>query len=321
MWLIIRSTTTQQPDLKPQFYSNQVGDDIRHTMVRAIEKAQKSVYLVMFGLSDPAMLRAVAEQQLPTTVYYDPVGSPGLWGTLSGAQLFPIESRGLMHQKILVCDEETVFLGSANMTSASLAMHDNLMIGVKHRALARFLLAHPPGVSGYFWDVVGTQKTELWLLPDTDDRALADVCHKIRAARTSLKIALFTLTHPTLVDELIAAHQRGVKICPVIDMHSALGASKKAVEQLQDAGVRVRLSKGIQLLHHKFMLIDENTLLTGSANWTKGAFEKNSDCILIVHNLDGKQKKFMGKLWKRIEAEARPVVQQSAKPEGEWKTT
>src|SRR5690349_20884900 len=89
VWLIVHSTTTQQPDLTPQFYSNQVGHDIRHTLVRAIEKSQNSVYLVMFGLSDPAMLRAIAEQCLPTTVYYDPVGSPALWNTLSEALLYP----------------------------------------------------------------------------------------------------------------------------------------------------------------------------------------------------------------------------------------
>ena len=60
----------------------------------------------------------------------------------------------------------------------------------------------------------------------------------------------------------------------------------------------------LQLLHHKFILIDDQTLLVGSANWTKAAFYKNSDCFLILHNLTDDQKTFMNRLWTRLEAES-----------------
>jgi phosphatidylserine/phosphatidylglycerophosphate/cardiolipin synthase-like enzyme len=213
-----------------------------------------------------------------------------------------------MHQKVLVCDQETVFIGSANMTTASLSMHDNLMIGLKSPMLARFLIEKVPGTPGYFQTSAGGQEIELWLLPDPRGHALVDLKKKIRAAKKSLQIALFTLTHPTLLDEIIDAHRRGVYVCPIIDMHSGLGASKKAVEALRRAGVRVLMSKGIQLLHHKFILIDGETLVTGSANWTKAAFYKNSDCLLVLHHLNKTQKAFMDRLWNRIESEARAVV-------------
>jgi phosphatidylserine/phosphatidylglycerophosphate/cardiolipin synthase-like enzyme len=263
----------------------------------------------MFGLSDPTLLQALASRQVATTVYYDPTGSPSLWNSLPFAELHPVQSKGLMHQKILVCDQETVFIGSANMTAASLSMHDNLMIGLKSPMLARFLIEKVPGSPGYFRTAVGGQEMELWLLPDPRGHALNDLKKKIRSAKKSLQIALFTLTHPTLLDEIIDAHRRGVYVCPIIDMHSGLGASKKAVEQLRKAGIRVLMSKGIQLLHHKFILIDKEMLVSGSANWTKAAFYKNSDCFFALHHLKGEQKAFMERLWNRIESEAKPVVQ------------
>jgi len=90
----------------------------------------------------------------------------------------------------------------------------------------------------------------------------------------------------------------------IVDLHSGLGASAKAVEKLKEAHVPVLLSQGVQLLHHKFIYIDESTLLTGSANWTKSAFYKNSDCIIALHRLNPDQKKFMSRLWTSIEANA-----------------
>lgn len=207
-----------------------------------------------------------------------------------------------MHQKILILDNETVFIGSANMTSASLRMHDNLVIGLVSRPVANFLREHEPYDHGYLKTMVGGQEMEIWLLPDPRGKALTELRKKIRAAHKSIQIALFTFTHPGLVEEVIDAHKRGVHVSIVIDMHSGLGASSKIVEKLRAEGVPVHLSRGIQLLHHKFIYIDEKTLITGSANWTKAAFYKNSDLILALHHLNEEQKKFMNRLWHTVEA-------------------
>ena len=126
----------------------------------------------------------------------------------------------------------------------------------------------------------------------------------MRHANQTIRVAIFTLTHPSLIDELILAHRRGVEVTLVIDMHSGLGASAQAVQALQKAGIKILFSQGVQLLHHKFVYIDEQLLLTGSANWTKAAFTKNSDCLILLHNLTQEQKSFMNYLWKRIHTAA-----------------
>jgi phosphatidylserine/phosphatidylglycerophosphate/cardiolipin synthase-like enzyme len=307
LWLAIASLAPNQPrsDEPPRLYSNQTQQDLRLTLVEAIKKATQSIHLVMFGLSDPAILHALATKKIPSIVYYDPNGSPKLFNTLPNADLHPVRGFGLMHQKILVVDQETVFIGSANMTTASLTMHDNLVVGLKSKKIAQFLIEHTPNLPGYLRTMVGGQQIELWLLPDPRGHALQDLRKKIRAAHDSLKIALFTFTHPSLVDEVIGAHKRGVQVTLVIDMQSGLGASNQAIERLKSSGIRVLMSQGVQLLHHKFILIDNQTLLTGSANWTKAAFYKNSDCFLCLHHLTDEQKRFMSKLWSRIESEAR----------------
>ncbi|MDE3046217.1 MAG: hypothetical protein KGJ02_06195 [Verrucomicrobiota bacterium] len=306
LWLTIESLSPHQPlpTEPPHLYSNQTQQDLRLTLVDAIRKAHESIHLVMFGLSDPAILNALAHKTIPTTIYYDSNASPKLWTVLPRADLHPVHGWGLMHQKILILDRETIFIGSANMTTASLTMHDNLVVGFKSQKLARFLIEKSPHSPGYIQGMVGGQGIELWLLPDPRGHALQDLKHKIRTATRSLSIALFTFTHPALIEEVIAAHNRGVKVHVIMDLHSSLGASNKAVEKLKSSGVRISMSRGLQLLHHKFILIDDQTLLVGSANWTKAAFYKNSDCFLILHNLTDEQKNFMHRLWGRLEAES-----------------
>lgn len=309
IWFVFQSISPRLPTAEEPvcLYSNQCQQDLRYTLLEAIRKAQTSVHLVMFGLSDGAILNALARKihaDIPTIVYYDEKGSPKIQKFLEGGEIHPIKRAGLMHQKILILDDETTFIGSANMTSASLRMHDNLVIGLKNQKIARFLKSHAPNSSGYLRTLAGGQEVEIWLLPDPRGHALNDLRKKIRSARHTIQIALFTFTHPQLLEEVIQAHRRGVAISVVVDMHSSFGASAKTIDALKKAGIRISISQGVQLLHHKFIYIDESLLLTGSANWTKAAFYKNSDCIVVLHNLNPDQKTFMNRLWSQIETSA-----------------
>jgi cardiolipin synthase len=310
VWIAWNSLSPNLPKkgAPPKLYSNQCRQDIRATLLAAIRNANSSIHLVMFGLSDRSILSALKEKiqdHVPTRIYYDVGGSSKVYRYLRDSEIHPIKNAGLMHQKILVLDDSVVFIGSANMTTPSLKMHDNLVIGFVSPSIAKFLQSHEPFTPGYFQTKFGKQEMELWLLPDPRGHALAHLKKKIRNAKKSIRIALFTFTHPGLIDEVIAAKERGVKVSIVLDKHSSLGASVKTVERLSQAGVRVSLSQGVQLLHHKFIYIDEDLLVMGSANWTKAAFYKNSDCILSLNHLTSEQKKFMSLLWKKIEANAR----------------
>ena len=262
----------------------------------------------MFGLSDPAILHTLAkkiEEKVPLTIFYDAKSSPNLRTVLAGAQVYPLRQAGLMHQKILILDDERVFLGSANFTTPSLKMHDNLVVGLSSPAIAQFLKEKKPYSSGSLSTVVGGQQVDIWLLPDRQGEALSTLKKQISLASRTLQIALFTLTHSDLTEAIIQAKKRGVAVTVLLDTHAALGASASAIQALREAGVRLLYSQGVQLLHHKFAYIDQKTLIMGSANWTKAAFTKNSDCLMILHDLNPEQKKFLRRLWNRMEKTSR----------------
>ena len=117
---------------------------------------------------------------------------------------------------------------------------------------------------------------------------------------------MFTWTREDFAKGVIAAFRRGVDVEVVIDYYQGKGASFKIVEQLKNSGVKVRIGKGGALLHHKFMVIDDDTLVNGSANWTKAAFTRNDDCFIVLDPLSSNNQEKLETLWKKIWSESTP---------------
>ncbi len=281
-------------------YSNQTGDDLKKVFLGAIQKAKKSLFLQMYGFTDETLIEKITEASkkgIAIQVFYDPSGSSSLKKKIPEATA--IVGRGLMHKKILVLDGKKVFIGTANFTPTSLCMHDNVVIGLYSKEISYFL---EKSLENKLFFIVGEQNGELWLLPDFQSQCLTSLLQKIKNATHSIQVALFTFTHPKITQALIEAKSKGVLVEVALDFYSAKGASKKAVEELNKANIPLFISQGGKLLHHKWGIIDGKTLLLGSANWTKSAFEKNEDCLLILNNLNEKQIKYFSKIWKDIKS-------------------
>jgi cardiolipin synthase len=277
------------------FYSNQTGDDLKRVFLRSIQKTKKDLLLQIYGLTDPDIIKALKLTQARKKIFYDPSGSPLLRKNIPSA--IPIHIRGLMHKKILIVDKKTVFIGTANLTPTSLCMHDNVVIGLESTELAHFL---EHSLEAQFAFEIKNRKVEFWHLPDFQNRCIKRVLELINQAEKSIQVALFTFTHPKLLQALIDAKNRGVRVEVALDFYSARGSSKKAAALLKKENIPVLISQGGKLLHHKWALIDKKTLLVGSANWTTSAFAKNEDCILILEALEPKEKKHFKEIWKDI---------------------
>ncbi len=306
--LDLRLPNTKHPVL---FYSNHTRDDLSRLYHKAIVRAKKSIDLSIYSLTDPhliALLTDRADHGVSVILTYDEKATGSLPTPLkTKCTTHPHTGRGLMHRKLLIIDDKTLFIGSANLTPTSLKMHDNFVIGIRNKKLAKQALSKPSSKL-----TNSDQSGTLWLLPEANPCALESLIERIGESKSEIHIALFTLTHPSLVEALIAAHQRGVLVSCVLDHYTAEGASRKAQERLREAGANVYFSRGQQLFHHKWALIDNSTLFSGSANWTRAAFSINADCLMELENLSASQRKFMHKMWKTIQSESiQPPMQAS----------
>ncbi|MBA3815378.1 MAG: phosphatidylserine/phosphatidylglycerophosphate/cardiolipin synthase family protein [Parachlamydiaceae bacterium] len=311
-------STTHTLDLSgevPALFANQTNDDLTASFASGIASAKESVLLIVYTLTDPTIIKALkkkSEEGVNVRVITDAMESPYVTSKL-GSSVFMNRrfSKGRMHQKILVIDGKVSWIGSANMTSESLRMHGNLVNVIKSAPLAERLEAKAltmdmKAKDSYFLHeefTIGGQLVELWFLPD-DHMAVQCVKDLIHSAKENVRIAMFTWTRMDFAHAAIEAANRGVNVEVVIDGNQGKGVSSRIVELLRNSKVKVSLSRGKPLLHHKFLYVDQSMLVNGSANWTHDAFNKNDECFLIIHNLTQLQQHQMDALWKVISKES-----------------
>ncbi len=294
-----------------EFYSNQTSDDLTALFVTAIGQAKESVNLGIYSLTDPEIIEALnnkGAENIPVHIACDAKASPGITAKLKNVHLVRCAGNGLMHQKILIIDEKTALLGSANFTPSSLQSHGNLVVGIDHSALASALAKRTKSMNEekmvtypllHSEIKAGEQTIELCVLPD-DCKAPERILSLLQSAKKTIKVAMFTWTRIDFTKELIAAFKRGVQVEAVVDRYCAKGANAKVIKMLQKSGIPIRLHQGPGLLHHKLAYIDDEILIHGSANWTKNAFELNDDFFIVAHSLTEEQKKKMDLLWKTV---------------------
>ncbi|MBB64575.1 MAG: hypothetical protein CMO81_05880 [Waddliaceae bacterium] len=305
--LVVDLPTEERPIV---FYSSEIRTDLRLTFQKAIEKAQKSILLCTYTIGDVDIIRSLrhkAEQGVEIQVVSDRKASgdaPKLLGEKIRCVLK--SDQGLMHRKILIIDNQLVFIGSANLSTDSLRVQNNLVSGIYSPDLAHYLndaLFRPTSSSSYFSQKIATQQIEVFLLPQ-NTQAEDRVLELLSTAKKTLRVAMFTWTNPKITQAVCAAKARGVDVEVLLDRQSSQKTSAKVAEALKDHGIPVFLNRHSQLLHHKFAVIDDETLILGSANWTRAAFEKNAECFFVLSPLEERQKTCLDKLWKTTRLES-----------------
>jgi phosphatidylserine/phosphatidylglycerophosphate/cardiolipin synthase-like enzyme len=302
----------------PKLYASQCNDDLGMNLKQALNSAKESILVIIYGLSDQEVIRTLkekAQQGIQVTVIYDDSASKGLQQKL-GNKIRAVPRMGiagLMHRKIVVIDQKQVWIGSANMTHASLRMHDNLVMGMHAPVIAEVIAAKAATIIKSTKTtqkelprdfILNGQHLELWFISE-DKEALDRLIQLVRSAKKTVRVAMYTWTHPLLAEEVVRAHQRGVKVEVALDRQMSQVTNALVVQKLKQNGIPIGFNKGAQLFHHKFAYIDGSTLAMGSANWTKAAFTRNEDVFIILHQLNEEQQFLMEDLWKRIKSECR----------------
>ena len=99
-------------------------------------------------------------------------------------------------------------------------------------------------------------------------------------AEGSLWVAMYSFTHDELAQGLAAAAGRGVEVFVLLERSQA----SPVVRVLTEGGVSVRLDGNGKAMHHKFAVVDDRLVATGSFNWTvNGAFQ-NDENLVVLHS-------------------------------------
>lgn len=241
----------------------------------------------------------------------------------AGCEIKDDGSSYLTHDKYMVVDGETTFVGSYNLQGLKsdggdhVGMYstaDNAMV-VHSAELAKSFLAD----FGQMFDqgrfhgdkqeinaptvrVNGVKVTPFFAPKDTlEANVTADLGNllvRMRKANASghplspppkVRVAGFAMSYngtEALVDMLSLLHREGADVQVVADALSA-GSRSSSVQALRERGVPVMVTDSEVMMHDKFVMVQAgrtNFVYSGSANFTHPAYFENDEAVLKVES-------------------------------------
>ena len=107
----------------------------------------------------------------------------------------------------------------------------------------------------------------LIVLPDD---TINPIRKAIAEARHSLRIKKFIFSEPAMIEEVIAAKKRGLRVRVMLNpsRSNGDGLNEKTMAMLEEAGVEVKTSNpAYKVSHEKSMVVDDHMAFVQSLNW------------------------------------------------------
>lgn len=246
----------------------------------------------------------------------------------AGIDVLPDDRGGLMHDKFLVANGQTVWTGSYNITEGGTYHENNNAMRIESQELARIythefekMYVHKnfgvdkptndnPGddhpilrrvklgnteVEAFFSPFMGAQRGS--------KQAILD---EIAKARTSVQFLAFSFHDDDIGNAMLAKAAQGVKVEGVFEKSQAAIRTSEYKRMNPQEGAMlgkldVRIDTNPELMHHKVIIIDDHTLIMGSFNFSSNAQDTNDENMLVFRNAPDLVAKYREE-FKRIQA-------------------
>ena len=110
--------------------------------------------------------------------------------------------------------------------------------------------------------------------------AVVDV---LNAARSTVLVQAYSFTSAPIAKALVDAHARGVAVQVILDRKET-GAKYSSADFLVHAGIVTLIDGAHAIAHNKVMVVDGDTVITGSFNFTTAAERQNAENLLVIHD-------------------------------------
>ena len=210
----------------------------------------------------------------------------------AGIEVVPDNRKSIMHNKFVIVDAHYVWTGSFNFTDNCAGRNDNNAL----------ILESPELAAGYiakfdeYWDgkfsvqakqrsvntrvKAGSIPIQYAFSPSDGIRNI--ILEELSQAQKSVDVMAFSFTNNDLALKLAELIRRGVRVRCVFDNGQA-GSKYSRKSYLRKAGALVYPSPNrTGKMHHKVIIIDNKTVITGSYNYSRNAEELNDENIVIL---------------------------------------
>ena len=198
-----------------------------------------------------------------------------------------------MHHKFFVIDERYVWTGSYNTTYNGAYRNNNNVIFIDSVPLAynftqefRELFRQmrdekSSGASVVHPKVTLSDGTQIFTYFSPENDISSSLLKEIGSAQKSIHFMAFSFTQDALGSAMRKRFESGIEVRGVFEKRQVDGRYSE-YNAMKKAGLPVVQDRNSRAMHHKVIVIDAETVITGSYNFSKNAEERNSENLLII---------------------------------------
>jgi phosphatidylserine/phosphatidylglycerophosphate/cardiolipin synthase-like enzyme len=271
---------------------------------KQIHAAQRSVDLAIFDIEEPSTCQALiaaAKRGVKVRILTD---SDNVYesGSRSAPRLVHQQMRAagiqiktdnrtaFMHHKFAIVDQTFVITGSLNLTTYSMFRDNNNSLRIDSPQMAANYQAEfnrmfeqnmlGPNPHHIPYPSVKIDGATVRVLFSPKGGTKNAIIQTLQKARKRIRFMAFSMTDNDIQDVLVKKAHTGVKVEGIFD--GCMISQYSVYHSLLTKNIPVLIDGNQALLHSKIMIIDDNTVITGSYNFSRNAEERNNENTLII---------------------------------------
>ncbi len=296
-WYQVYFTTPKYPDKEANHHGS-----LDEKLTAFISTAQVSVDMAIYQLDLPNVTRALLDAKkrdaavrvvTDIDILKDPKENPSFKQLeAAGIPVVGGNSNAIMHDKFLVVDGKAVWMGSWNYTTNDTYRYNNNGVLIQSSELARNYSVtfekmfknktfgpqrKPGGTTPKL--AIGGVTVENYFAPE--DKVAEKIIARLKNAQKTIDFMAFSFTDDDIGNVVMARAKIGVKVRGVFE---TTGSETKFSEfgRMKEAKLDVWQDGNPYLMHHKVFIIDGQTVIFGSFNFSQNADNENDENLLIV---------------------------------------
>lgn len=275
---------------------------IEQEFVKLIDSAKISIYGAFYQISLENITKALHRAlnrgvDIKLVLEKDNLYNSNLQDLYKAGVVVLDSSKGLMHNKFAIIDNEILWTGSFNLTENSLCDNNNV-----------FVLRSPEVCKTYkhefdemFKDNIFGNKKESTTLSDfviqnsfkiyktnvfvyfsPEDNIRNIIIDYLNKSKKSIHFMSFSMTDEDIGETIIKRFKQGIKVFGIFEKNGSDSSYSEYVKMKLE-NIPVKLDKNKALMHHKVIIIDNEIVITGSYNFSRNANKQNDENVLILH--------------------------------------
>lgn len=283
---------------------------VDEVIVEAINNTQRTLDIAAFEWSNACITRAVVsahergvrvrmvvddEHTIKDNEDRDLIGdvAPFQWIIDAGIAYRDDARSGLMHNKFMIMDGQQVFMGSMNYTPRDTYTNNNNVLRLRAQ---RAVQAYQQKFNNMFEnggfgprgsvqkDIQFTQNGVPVRIMFSPGDAVADaIVQEINNAQHEIRFMAFSFTLDSIGGAMLQRAAAGVDVSGIFETRASL-TQYSQLPPMFCAGLAVYQGNTRHTFHHKVIVIDGTTVMTGSFNFSQNAIRSNDENMVIIRD-------------------------------------